>query len=137
VIPKICPKCGMPQHWVLWRHCPCGYDFGPPSPGQLPKKAARAPFLRPSLLDVLPFLLLFIVLFAYWTGWGAQIGYLVPGRLGTIAWKNSLTGVGITFVVCSVLRLRHTHDPQIRVQCAFIGALGGWLIFLAVKYRLP
>jgi hypothetical protein len=26
--PKICPKCGRPQQWKLWRHCPCGFDFG-------------------------------------------------------------------------------------------------------------
>lgn len=27
--PKICPKCGTPQQWEMWRHCACGYDFGP------------------------------------------------------------------------------------------------------------
>lgn len=26
---KICPKCGTPQQWELWRHCACGHDFGP------------------------------------------------------------------------------------------------------------
>jgi hypothetical protein len=28
---KICPKCGLPQQWEMWRHCSCGYDFGPGS----------------------------------------------------------------------------------------------------------
>jgi len=25
---KICPKCGTPQQWELWRQCICGFDFG-------------------------------------------------------------------------------------------------------------
>ncbi len=26
---KTCLKCGIPQQWEMWRHCACGYDFGP------------------------------------------------------------------------------------------------------------
>lgn len=25
----MCPECGMPRQWEMWRHCACGYDFGP------------------------------------------------------------------------------------------------------------
>src|SRR5690606_18188043 len=43
--PRICPKCQRPQAWEMWRHCPCGYDFGPPRPGYSmepePKHRAR------------------------------------------------------------------------------------------------
>jgi hypothetical protein len=34
--PKKCPKCGTPQQWEMWRHCSCGYDFGP---GEIPAEA--------------------------------------------------------------------------------------------------
>jgi hypothetical protein len=34
--PKTCPKCGTPQQWEMWRHCACGYDFGP---GEIPAGA--------------------------------------------------------------------------------------------------
>src|SRR4051794_17840008 len=26
---KTCPICGRPQECEIWRHCTCGYDFGP------------------------------------------------------------------------------------------------------------
>jgi hypothetical protein len=26
---KICPQCGMPQQWKMWRFCACGHDFSP------------------------------------------------------------------------------------------------------------
>lgn len=38
--PQICPKCGTPQQWVMWRHCACGYDFGP---GEIPAGAEAQP----------------------------------------------------------------------------------------------
>lgn len=33
-VPKVCPGCGMPQQWELWRRCPCGHDFGSIEPVQ-------------------------------------------------------------------------------------------------------
>jgi len=137
VTQKVCPKCGTPQQWILWRHCDCGYDFGPPSPEDLPKKPLSLPLRKPSWFEVVPWILLFVVLIAYWTGLGPQIASTIPYGFGSLAWKNSFCGVGILFLICAALRYLKLPNEKDREECFLMATLGAWLISLSVGSGIP
>ena len=72
---KVCPICGLPQQWEMWRRCACGYDFGPPEHKQRSidtnSEAAKIPieklsqeYLRRMLLVQRAWLPLIVIVFA-------------------------------------------------------------------------
>ena len=78
-----------------------------------------------------------LVLIASATGWGERIVDLLPYGIGHFVWKKSLVGVGILFMACAFFRFRKLRDQEERKACYWLGSVGAYILYTAVRYSLP
>jgi peptidoglycan/LPS O-acetylase OafA/YrhL len=154
--PKICPRCGTPQQWEIWRRCLCGHDFGPPPQAAHPAQtrsetASTVPPAPPSFARLSAALLFASTGCALLLPAVSPVSHAsgLPGLFVCSAflflprpqvrratkWSDWLVALGIVAAVAAIALIglslpRNRHDPP---SPAFVILL--WGVLMIVLYR--